>query len=84
MVLQEKDGDGAKELQEMHSERMKVLQLDVCSDEQVANAVEFVKANLEDSEKGTLWHVWQKDRPFYGGLVLADGVQIKRLQITAV
>ncbi|XP_012679627.2 D-beta-hydroxybutyrate dehydrogenase, mitochondrial [Clupea harengus] len=53
-LLKEKDGDGAKELQEMHSERMKVLQLDVCSDEQVANAVEFVKANLEDSEKG-LW-----------------------------
>ncbi|XP_041923069.1 D-beta-hydroxybutyrate dehydrogenase, mitochondrial isoform X2 [Alosa sapidissima] len=48
------DGDGAKELKEMHSERMKVLQLDVCSEEQVAEAAEFVKANLEDSGKG-LW-----------------------------
>ncbi|XP_076146520.1 D-beta-hydroxybutyrate dehydrogenase, mitochondrial isoform X2 [Alosa pseudoharengus] len=38
----------------MHSERMKVLQLDVCSEEQVAGAAEFVKANLEDSGKG-LW-----------------------------
>lgn len=52
LVAQEKDGEGAKELQEMDSERMKVLQLDVCSDEQVAQAAEFVKANLEDSGNG--------------------------------
>ncbi|XP_048122124.1 D-beta-hydroxybutyrate dehydrogenase, mitochondrial isoform X3 [Alosa alosa] len=49
------DGDGAKELKEMHSERMKVLQLDVCSEEQVAESAEFVKANLEDSGKAGLW-----------------------------
>lgn len=49
LAVQEKDGEGAKELQEMGSERMKVVQLDVCSDEQAAQAAEFVKANLEDA-----------------------------------
>lgn len=31
---------------------MKVIQLDVCSDEQVDNAVKYIKDNLADSEKG--------------------------------
>lgn len=31
---------------------MNVVQLDVCNDEQVNRAVEFVKQNLPDSEKG--------------------------------
>ena len=50
--LQDKDGEGAKELEEFHSDRMKVVQLDVCSDEQVNEAVEYIKDNLEDSERG--------------------------------
>lgn len=31
---------------------MKVIQLDVCSDEQVDKAVKYIKDNLADSEKG--------------------------------
>ncbi|XP_036935050.1 D-beta-hydroxybutyrate dehydrogenase, mitochondrial isoform X5 [Acanthopagrus latus] len=54
--LQDKGGEGAKELEEFHSDRMKVVQLDVCSDEQVNQAVEYIKDNLADSEKG-LWAV---------------------------
>ncbi|XP_056267186.1 D-beta-hydroxybutyrate dehydrogenase, mitochondrial [Pseudoliparis swirei] len=49
-------GEGAKELEEFHSDRMKVVQLDVCSDEQVARAVEYVKDNLKDTDTG-LWAV---------------------------
>lgn len=52
--LQDKGGEGAKELEEFHSDRMKVVQLDVCSDEQVNQAVEFIKDNLEDSERGAV------------------------------
>ncbi|XP_019943001.2 D-beta-hydroxybutyrate dehydrogenase, mitochondrial [Paralichthys olivaceus] len=54
--LKDEDGEGAKELEEFHSDRMKVVQLDVCSEEQVNQAVEFIKENLEDSERG-LWAV---------------------------
>ncbi|XP_075994199.1 D-beta-hydroxybutyrate dehydrogenase, mitochondrial [Genypterus blacodes] len=54
--LKDNDGEGAKELEEFHSDRMKVVQLDVCSDKQVNQAVEFIKDNLEDSERG-LWAV---------------------------
>lgn len=50
--LQDKGGEGAKELEEFHSDRMKVVQLDVCSDEQVNQAVEYIKDNLADSENG--------------------------------
>lgn len=50
--LQDEGGEGAKELEEFHSDRMKVLQLDVCSDEQVSQAVEFIKDNLADAGKG--------------------------------
>lgn len=51
-LSQDKDGEGAKELEELHSDRMKVLQLDVCSDEQVKKAVEFIRDNLQDSQRG--------------------------------
>lgn len=39
-------------MEEFHSDRMKVIQLDVCSDEQVDRAVEFIKDNLADSGRG--------------------------------
>ncbi|KAK9527691.1 hypothetical protein VZT92_014231 [Zoarces viviparus] len=55
-LFKDKGGEGAKELEEFHSDRMKVVQLDVCSDEQVDQAVEYVKENLEDTETG-LWAV---------------------------
>ncbi|GCC28015.1 hypothetical protein chiPu_0006441 [Chiloscyllium punctatum] len=53
-LLKDKGGEGSKKLEEMKSDRMVVIQLDVCKDEEVAKAVEFVKDNLTDSEKG-LW-----------------------------
>lgn len=52
LFLQDKGGEGAKELEEFHSDRMKVVQLDVCSEEQVNQAVVYIKDNLEDSERG--------------------------------
>ncbi|XP_075936379.1 D-beta-hydroxybutyrate dehydrogenase, mitochondrial [Anarhichas minor] len=55
-LFKDKGGEGAKELEEFHSDRMKVVQLDVCSDEQVDQAVEYVKESLEDTETG-LWAV---------------------------
>lgn len=55
-LLKDKNGGGATELENLKSDRMKVLQLDVCSEEQVAQAVEFVTENLEEPEKG-LWGV---------------------------
>lgn len=51
LYLQDKGGEGAKELEEFHSDRMKVIQLDVCSEEQVKQAIEYIKENLEDSER---------------------------------
>lgn len=59
--LKDKGGEGAKELEECHSDRMKVLQLDVCSEEQVNQAAEFIKDNLADSERGKLYSVVQQD-----------------------
>ncbi|XP_029955278.1 D-beta-hydroxybutyrate dehydrogenase, mitochondrial [Salarias fasciatus] len=53
-LLKDKGGEGAKELEDFHSDDMKVVQLDVCSDEQVNKAVEFIKSNLK--ERG-LWAV---------------------------
>ncbi|XP_019388492.1 PREDICTED: D-beta-hydroxybutyrate dehydrogenase, mitochondrial-like [Crocodylus porosus] len=48
--------NGARELESMQSDRMKVLQLNVGSDREVAQAVEFVKKKLKEPEKG-LWSV---------------------------
>uniref|UniRef100_A0A8C1NUC5 3-hydroxybutyrate dehydrogenase, type 1 n=1 Tax=Cyprinus carpio TaxID=7962 RepID=A0A8C1NUC5_CYPCA len=46
----------AKELESLHSEKLKVVELDVCSEEQVSQALRFVTANLDELEKG-LWAV---------------------------
>lgn len=53
-LLMDKNCGGAEELKGFHCNRMKVLQLNVCSEEEVTQAVEFVKENLEDPDKG-LW-----------------------------
>ncbi|XP_063729953.1 D-beta-hydroxybutyrate dehydrogenase, mitochondrial isoform X2 [Eleginops maclovinus] len=55
-LLKDKGGEGAKELEEYHSDRMKVVQLDVCSEAQVTQAAEYIKDNLEDADRG-LWAV---------------------------
>lgn len=49
---QDKNGDGARELKTMKSDRMQVLQMDVCSDQEVAQAVDFVKRTLKEPEGG--------------------------------
>lgn len=41
---------------------MKVVLLDVCSDEQVNQAVEYIKDNLEDSERGEQHYCTNSDR----------------------
>ncbi|KAM5164731.1 D-beta-hydroxybutyrate dehydrogenase, mitochondrial-like [Mantella aurantiaca] len=51
-LLKDKNGEGAQELENLQCDRMKVLQMNVCSDEEVAHAVEFVKKHLEEPEKG--------------------------------
>ncbi|XP_056421341.1 D-beta-hydroxybutyrate dehydrogenase, mitochondrial-like [Hyla sarda] len=53
-LLKDKNDEGAQELQSFQCNRMKVLQLNVCSEEEITQAVEFVKKNLEDPNKG-LW-----------------------------
>ncbi|XP_006795167.1 D-beta-hydroxybutyrate dehydrogenase, mitochondrial [Neolamprologus brichardi] len=55
-LLKDKGGDGAKELEELHSDRMKVVQLDVCNEEQVNKAVDHIKEILGESE-AVLWAV---------------------------
>uniref|UniRef100_A0AAQ4NQJ2 3-hydroxybutyrate dehydrogenase, type 1 n=1 Tax=Gasterosteus aculeatus aculeatus TaxID=481459 RepID=A0AAQ4NQJ2_GASAC len=54
--VKDKGAEGAKELEELCSDRLKVVQLDVCSDEQVDQAVKYVKENLGDTET-SLWAV---------------------------
>ncbi|KAK6293307.1 hypothetical protein J4Q44_G00368080 [Coregonus suidteri] len=53
-LFKDKGERGSKELEEMQSDRMKVVQLDVCSEEQVNRAVEYVNSHLDDSQRG-LW-----------------------------
>ncbi|XP_078266458.1 D-beta-hydroxybutyrate dehydrogenase, mitochondrial-like [Rhinoraja longicauda] len=55
-LLKDKNGEGAQILEKMKCERLKVLQMNVCSDEEVQQAVEFVRRHLRDPEKG-LWGV---------------------------
>lgn len=56
--LQDGGGEGAKELEELQSERMKVVQLDVCSEEQVERAVQVIQDGLADSERGEHLSGW--------------------------
>ncbi|XP_078058090.1 D-beta-hydroxybutyrate dehydrogenase, mitochondrial-like [Mustelus asterias] len=55
-LLKDKNGEGAQTLEKMKCERMKVLQMNICTDEEVREAVEFVKSHLKEPEKG-LWGV---------------------------
>lgn len=53
--LQKDKGDGgSKELDNMNSDRMRTVQLNVCDSKEVDRAVEHVNSSLEDPEKG-LW-----------------------------
>ncbi|XP_038604874.1 D-beta-hydroxybutyrate dehydrogenase, mitochondrial [Tachyglossus aculeatus] len=53
-LLKDKGDAGVRELDSMKSERLRTIQLNVCSQEEVQKATELVRANLKDPEKG-LW-----------------------------
>ncbi|KAL8188346.1 UNVERIFIED_CONTAM: (2R,3R)-2,3-butanediol dehydrogenase [Gekko kuhli] len=53
-LLRDRGGDGARELERLGPERMRVLQLNVCSDEEVAHALQLVQENLKGPGQG-LW-----------------------------
>ncbi|XP_015284552.1 PREDICTED: D-beta-hydroxybutyrate dehydrogenase, mitochondrial-like [Gekko japonicus] len=53
-LLRDRGGDGARELERLGPERMRVLQLNVCSDEEVARALGLVRKNLKGPDQG-LW-----------------------------
>ncbi|XP_039616663.1 D-beta-hydroxybutyrate dehydrogenase, mitochondrial [Polypterus senegalus] len=55
-LLKDTNGPGAMELECLKSERMKVVQINVCNDEEIKKAVEFVKIHLKEPEAG-LWAV---------------------------
>lgn len=67
---QDKNGDGARELKAMKSDRMQVLQMNVCSDQEVAQAVDFVKRTLKEPEGG----VWGYSFPAQLALCCAHGI----------
>ncbi|XP_049658241.1 D-beta-hydroxybutyrate dehydrogenase, mitochondrial-like isoform X3 [Accipiter gentilis] len=56
-LLMDENGDGARELKNMKSDRMKVLQMDVCSDQEVAQAVDFVKRTLKEPDEGRVVNI---------------------------
>ncbi|XP_071423003.1 D-beta-hydroxybutyrate dehydrogenase, mitochondrial-like isoform X2 [Pithys albifrons albifrons] len=56
-LLLDENGDGARELKNMKSDRMKVLQMNVCSDQEVAEAMDFVKRTLKEPEKGRVVNI---------------------------
>lgn len=51
-LLKDKGDAGAKELDSLNSDRLRTVQLNVCSSEEVEKAVEVVRAGLKDPEKG--------------------------------
>ncbi|XP_044299219.1 D-beta-hydroxybutyrate dehydrogenase, mitochondrial-like isoform X2 [Varanus komodoensis] len=53
-LLKEQGRGGCKDLDNMKSDRMRTLQLNVCSEEDVERAVDHVTASLKDSQGG-LW-----------------------------
>ncbi|XP_077592198.1 D-beta-hydroxybutyrate dehydrogenase, mitochondrial isoform X2 [Stigmatopora nigra] len=70
--LQDEGGEGAKVLEELQSERMKVFHLDVCNDQQVNRAVQFVRENLDNSERGLWALVNNADVSSFGGVEFAS------------
>ncbi|XP_075058345.1 D-beta-hydroxybutyrate dehydrogenase, mitochondrial [Mixophyes fleayi] len=55
-LFKDKGDTGVKELDSMKSDRMKTIQLNVVKQEEVDKAVEIIKDNLKEPEKG-LWGV---------------------------
>ncbi|PNI24265.1 BDH1 isoform 4 [Pan troglodytes] len=53
-LMKDKGHDGVKELDSLNSDRLRTVQLNVCSSEEVEKAVEIVRSSLKDPEKG-MW-----------------------------
>ncbi|KAB1283899.1 D-beta-hydroxybutyrate dehydrogenase; mitochondrial [Camelus dromedarius] len=51
---QDKEGDGVKELDNLKSDRLRTVQLNVCKSEEVDKVLEIIRSSLKDPEKG-LW-----------------------------
>lgn len=49
---QDKGDAGVKELDSLKSDRLRTIQLNVCSSEEIEKAVETVRSGLKDPEKG--------------------------------
>ncbi|XP_015676221.1 D-beta-hydroxybutyrate dehydrogenase, mitochondrial [Protobothrops mucrosquamatus] len=54
-LLKEQGRGGAKDLDNMKSDRMRTVQLNVCDSEEVGRAVDYITSNLKDPETGGLW-----------------------------
>ncbi|XP_078206680.1 D-beta-hydroxybutyrate dehydrogenase, mitochondrial isoform X1 [Callithrix jacchus] len=53
-LMKDKGHDGVKELDSLNSDRLRTVQLNVCSSEEVEKVVEVVRSSLKDPEKG-MW-----------------------------
>ncbi|XP_067322393.1 D-beta-hydroxybutyrate dehydrogenase, mitochondrial-like [Anolis sagrei] len=53
-LLKDQGGDGARALASLRSERLRVLQLDICRQEEVDRALSLVQESLEEPQQG-LW-----------------------------
>ncbi|XP_011844358.1 PREDICTED: D-beta-hydroxybutyrate dehydrogenase, mitochondrial isoform X1 [Mandrillus leucophaeus] len=53
-LMKDKGHDGVKELDSLNSDRLRTVQLNVCSSEEVEKVVEIVRSSLKDPEKG-MW-----------------------------
>lgn len=51
-VLQDQGRGGSKELDNMNSDRMRTVQLNVCDSEDVSRAVDHITTTLKDPEFG--------------------------------
>lgn len=63
----------------MNSDRMKVLQMDVCSDQEVAQAVDFVKRTLKEPEEGTWGSLYFQHSRLFAGQVIPSLHHPKRV-----
>ncbi|KAM3834192.1 D-beta-hydroxybutyrate dehydrogenase, mitochondrial isoform 1-T2 [Vipera latastei] len=54
-LLKEQGRGGSKDLDNMKSDRMRTVQLNVCDSEEVGRAVDYVTSSLKDPETGGLW-----------------------------
>ncbi|EPY85289.1 D-beta-hydroxybutyrate dehydrogenase, mitochondrial [Camelus bactrianus] len=53
-LMKDKEGDGVKELDNLKSDRLRTVQLNVCKSEEVDKVLEIIRSSLKDPEKG-LW-----------------------------